>query len=298
MANIKELRGRISSVAGIKKITAAMEMVASMRLRKVQGKALSLRPYTYEIRELIDHLAEFIGGDAEIPLFQQREVKTTGVLVISSDRGLCGAYNSNAMARLHELEDTLEGLGTPAGDRQLKIFCYGKKGYSYLHRRGYQIERLFVDPPLEKADFQGAKMVSTELLRAFEARTVDEVYIIYTGFASVARFVPTALLFLPAGEITLGDAKEPKKLRADYILEPDPEAILNRLIPRYPETVVFDAMLESLASEHASRRIAMKGATDAAGRMGTELKRGYNRVRQESITKELLDIVGGANAVE
>ncbi len=289
MANIKELRIRIKSISGIKKITAAMEMVASMKLRKVQARALSIRPYALELLKMIEHLAGFIGHDAEIPLFTHREIKTTGVFLITSDRGFCGAYNSNVMARFHQLEKELLAKDP---ERKLKLYVYGKKGYSYLYRRGYEIERFFVEPPLDKAGFEAAKMVSNALVEAFRDGAIDEVQAIYTHFASVARFETKAGRYLPA------TAKPASTGKPDYILEPDPETILNLVIPRYLDTIVFDSMLESLASEHASRRMAMKGATEAAGRMTKDLKKIYNRVRQETITRELLDIVGGANAVQ
>ncbi len=295
MANIKELRGRIKSVGGIAKITGAMEMVASMKLRKVQANAMALQPYTHELTHLIDHLAANVGGDAQLPLFQKRQVKTTGVLIVSSDRGLCGAYNTNLLAEFHKLE-TQKKKDDP--QRKFKMFCYGRKGYSYLHRRGYDIERFFVDPPLDNADFLAAKMVGKALVEAFEAGTVDEVYVLSTAFKTMVRFVPRATPFLPVGSIATGDEAETgHNQNVDYLLEPDAETLFNRLIPRYLETVIFDAMLESLASEHASRRIAMKGASDSAVRMTKDLKRVYNRARQESITKELLDIIGGASAV-
>jgi F-type H+-transporting ATPase subunit gamma len=294
MANVKELRVRIKSVGGIGKITGAMEMVASMKLRKAQAAALSLRPYTAEIQHLIDHLAEFVGSDASLPLFERRQVKSTGVLVISSDRGLCGAYNANLLAAFHKLEDAKK---TADPNRQFKLFCYGKRGYNYLYKRGYQVEKYFVEPPLDKADFAAAKMISNELVRAFEAREVDEVIVLFTEFRTVVKFVPTPLSFLPVGNIATGDAAGHERHKPDYMLEPDPETIFNRLIPRYLETVIYDAILESQAAEHASRRMAMKGASDAATRMEKDLKKVYNRARQEGITKELLDIIGGASAV-
>ena len=294
MANVKELRQRIKSVGGIAKITSAMEMVASMKLRKAQAAALSLRPYTAEIRQMIDHLAASVGSEANLPLFEQRAVKNIGVLVVTSDRGLCGAYNSNVLARFHALEREKKAQHPGA---QLKLYCYGKKGYAYLYKRGYEIEKFFVEPPIDKADFLAAKSVSKTLVEDFEARKLDEVIVLYTDFASVVRFIPTAASFLPVGGIATGEDAEDSGINQDYILEPDPTTIFNRLIPRYLETVVYDALLGSQASEHASRRMAMKGASDAATRMGKDLKKAYNRARQEGITKELLDIVGGANAV-
>jgi F-type H+-transporting ATPase subunit gamma len=297
MANVKELRGRIRSVGSISKITKAMEMVASMKLRKVQARALALRPYTDEIRKLIAHLAEYVGEEASRPLFRRRKVQTVGVLLITSDRGLCGAYNSNLFLRALDLIEELQqrhGSGI-----EVKFFCYGRKGYSYLNRRSYEIERFFVEPPLDKADFAAARMVSGTLVDAFLSGRVDEVHLLYSRFASMIRFVPTADPFLPVTSVKIGgeDERVSSRFDSEYLLEPDPDVIFAHLVPRYLETVVFDAMLQSLTSEQASRRMAMKGATDAATRMRRNLTKVYNRARQEKITKELMDIVGGTAAV-
>lgn len=295
MGSIRELRGRIRSVGNIAKITKAMEMVASMKLRRVQARAQALRPYTGEVRKLVEHLSEHVGPDANRPLFEQREVKAVGVFLVTSDRGLCGAYNSNMMLKLLGLIDRLKQRYPGA---KLKFFCYGRKGYSYLNRRSYDIERFFVDPPLDKLNFDSARMASQALVESFEKGVVDEVVLAYTRFASASRFEPTFEQFLPVSNVKLwGDDNIPSTKPSDYLLEPDADAIFDRLIPKYLETVVFDAMMQSLTSEHASRRMAMKGATDAAGRMGKTLRKVYNRARQEKITKELMDIVGGTAAV-
>ncbi len=297
MANLRELRGRIKSISNIAQITRAMEMVASMKLRRVQARALTFRPYTEEIRGLVDNVSGHVAADAELPLFRQREVATTGVLLITSDRGLCGSYNANVLGQLRETEKRLRSRDPEA---VVKFFCYGRKGYSFLNRRGRDIERFFVEPPLDKADFSAARMVSDALVSAFESQTVDRVVLCYTKFVSSARFEPICEDFLPMG-IALGDSQVPEQKTAatglSYLLEPDPTTILNHLVPRYLDTVIFDAMAQSLASEYASRRMAMKAATDAASRMSRDLKRIYNRARQESITKELLDIIGGTAAV-
>ena len=303
MANIKELRGRIKSVANIAKITKAMEMVASMKLRKVQQRALAARPYAEEIRNLMGNLAEFVGEDAELPLFRRRPVETIGVLLITSDRGLCGAYNANVAAELHRFERAVRE-STPGA--ALKFYVYGRKGYTYLGRRGYHVERFYADPPLDALDFRAARIVGKDLVDAFLAGVIDDVKVVFTQFVTAARFRPETAELLPVtsmvGEPVVGfgaarPATAPTLARCDYLLEPDPESIFNRIIPRYLEVSIFFAMLSSFAAEQASRRMAMKGATDAATRMGKELRRVYNRARQESITRELLDIVGGAEAV-
>ena len=292
MANLKELRGRIKSVASIAQITGAMEMVASMKLRKVQTKAQGFAPYTAEIRDMIFRIAAKVAGEEDVPLFQVRDVKTVGVFVISSDRGLCGSYNSNLLGALRKKIDALKAEG-----KQVKFWVYGRKGYAWLQRRGFDVERFFVEPPLDKADFTSAKLVAQELVDAFSSGQVDEMCMFTTRFQSMVKFVPTDATFLPIKTIAVGDDAEQQKLELDFLIEPDATTVFNSLMPRYLETVVFDAMLQALTSEHASRRMAMKGATDAAGRMQKDLKKIYNRARQESITKELLDIVGGASAV-
>ena len=144
MANVKELRGRIKSVSNIAQITKAMEMVASMKLRKVQARALSSRPYTEEIVALGRHLSDCVSGDAELPLFKAREVKTVGVFLVSSDRGLCGAYNANVTSRLHRFIDEQKS----EHGRDVKLYIYGRKGYGYFYRRGFDVEKFFVEARL------------------------------------------------------------------------------------------------------------------------------------------------------
>ena len=291
MANLKELRGRIKSVASIAQITRAMEMVASMKLRKVQAKAQAFHPYTEEIRHMIERLSGKVSKEGDLPLFQARDVRTVGFFVVSSDRGLCGSYNSNLLFSCKRVADELKAQG-----KQVKFWVYGRKAYAWLQRRGFEVERFFVEPALDKADFTAAKMVAGALVEAFTNGVVDEVRLYYSRFQSMIKFVPTQEQFLPIASIAVGEQQEdPYEL--DFLLEPDANTVFNRLMPRYLETVVFDAMLQALASEHASRRMAMKSATDAAVRMNKGLKKVYNRARQENITKELLDIVGGASAV-
>jgi F-type H+-transporting ATPase subunit gamma len=291
MANIKELRGRIRSVSNIAKITKAMEMVASMKLRKVQGRAASFRPYTEELRTLLDHLAGAVESEAELPLFRRRTVRTVAALVITSDRGLCGAYNANVLAKVTALRSRCR-------EEQKNLVCYviGKKGYTWLSRRGIAVKHFYAEPPLESLDFTTARVASNDMVGAFLGGEIDEVRLIFTAFHSAARFEPRDDAFLPIGADVARKVGE-KRAESVYAMEPDPSTIFERILPKYLQTVVFDAMIESLAAEMASRRMAMKGATDAATRMSKQLKKKYNRARQESITKELLDIVGGASAV-
>jgi F-type H+-transporting ATPase subunit gamma len=290
MANVKELRGRIRSVGNIRQITRAMEMVASMKLRKVQAKALAHRIYTEELVELGRRVAAGQYGELDRPLLTAREIRTVGVFIVTSDRGLCGSYNTNIglFARRFLQQQVAEG-------RRIRFYVYGRKGYTFLQRRGADVARYFSDPPLDQLGFKGAREVADALYADFMSGVVDSVRVFYTAFLSPGRFEPRDLQFLPfaRAEIFAGEKSTP----TDYLIEPSAAALAPILRRKYLETVIYDAMLESLASEHASRRIAMKGATDAASAMQKELKKRYNRARQESITKELLDIVGGANAV-
>ncbi len=291
MVNVKELRGRIKSVKNIAQITKAMEMVASMKLRKVQARALAIRPYMEELAYMGRRLSKALGNDAEMPLFRRHEVKTTGVFVVTSDRGLCGAYNANILARLHRRLDECK-----ANNQPVRLYVYGRKGYSYLTRRRFKVEKYFVEPPLDKMDFDAARLVVAKLVEDFHAHVVDDVHVFYTQFLSPSKFEPTDIRFLAVPKHELVEAA-PSGFERDYLIEPDPQALLDLLVPKYLETVIYTAMLQSLAAEHASRRMAMKGATDAAKRMTSDLRRVYNRKRQEGITKELLDIVGGTIAV-
>ena len=200
MANLKELRGRIKSVASIAQITGAMEMVASMKLRKVQAKAQGFAPYTAEIRDMIFRIAAKVAGEEDVPLFTSREVKTVGIFLISSDRGLCGSYNSNLLAALRRKIDALQAEG-----KQVKFWVYGRKGYAWLQRRGFEVERFFVDPPLDKADFAAAKHVAEELVEAFTSGSVDELSMFTTRFQSMVKFVPTDAAFLPVKTIAVGE---------------------------------------------------------------------------------------------
>jgi len=287
MASIRELRGRIRSVGSIRQITRAMEMVATTKLRRFQDRATSSRPYSQEIAGLVGRLAAVLGESAlERPLFRNGEGQGTAVLLVTSDRGLCGAYNSNLYRRLEVW--LAERSGAP-----VTWFVVGRKGYQYLTRRGREIERFLVEPPLEKTDYRAAASTAKLLTEAFLSGRFRDVVIVYTAFESVVRYVPTVVQLLPVEKT----AAEGADGAGDVILEPDAETIFDRLVPRYVETRVYNALLESLTSEYASRRVSMKNATDAARDMGKILKGIYNRKRQENITKELLDIVGGVEAL-
>mgnify|MGYP003952926391 CR=1 FL=1 len=287
MASVKELRLRITSVGNIQQITRAMEMVATTKLRRFQDRAIASRPYTEEIAGLVSHLAGVLGEEIQDnPLFKRGAGSKTAVLLVSSDRGLCGAYNSN-------LFSSVEEWMTDREKDEVDFFVYGKKGYSYLTGRGYNVERFLVEPPLESIDFGNAARTAQTLVETFLSGDYADVHVYYTAFQSMVRYDPTTFQLLP---LEAGEGEE-ESAGGDLILEPDAETIFDSLIPRYLEVRVYNALLEALTSEYASRRMSMKNATDAASDMIKMLKGRYNRLRQENITKDLLDIVGGAEAL-
>jgi len=289
MANVRELKGRIKSVQNIRQITRAMEMVATTKLRRFQAKAESIHPYARSIRSLVARLAASPEARKGQELFRGGREGKAGILLVTSDRGLCGAYNTNI---LHLLERHLEEM-----EEEPLFYVFGRKGASWLKKKGYQVKAWFQDPPLEKADFRSARQVASVMVEDFLSGETAHVRLVYTLFLSMVRYQPTveSLLPLDPEDLGAGDGKEIEDV--DYILEPGPREILASLLPRFLEVQVFHAMAESLTSEYASRRVSMKNATDAAGDMRDALVRTYNRARQESITKELLDIVGGAEAL-
>jgi F-type H+-transporting ATPase subunit gamma len=287
VVSIRDLRVRIKSVGNIKQITRAMEMVATTKLRRFQDRAIASRPYANEIAQLLSRIATAMGPDlADHPAFRPGRGSAVAVLLVTSERGLCGAFNSNVF---HALERWLsEHKGVDA-----RFFIYGRKGYQYAQKRGFKVERFFVDPPLEKIDYRLAKFTARTLADAFLSGEYKEVVLLYSAFESMAKYVPTFATLVPVPKLATNE----KERAAEVILEPDVATLLEKLVPRYLETRIYNALLESITSEYASRRMSMKNATDAASTMQSELKAVYNRKRQEGITKDLLDIVGAAEAL-
>ena len=299
MASLRDLRSRIKSVGNIKQITRAMEMVATTKLRRFQDRAVASRPYAQEIAQLLSRLSAAMGDKlAGRPLFNAGSGKAIALLVVGSDRGLCGSYNSQLFAKLERW------LAEHPG-QDVRLFVVGRRAYQYVTKRGLVVERYLAEPPLEKLDYRLAKFTARTLTEAFLSGTYREVAVLYTAFESMAKYVPTVVPLLPVQAAKRDDKAGAKSSAssvtagsgADAILEPDIETLLEKLVPRYLETRVYNALLEALTSEFASRRMAMKNATDAATDMQALLKGVYNRKRQEGITKDLLDIVGGAEAV-
>jgi F-type H+-transporting ATPase subunit gamma len=293
----KELKRRITGVKNIQQITAAMEMVATQKLKRLQQRAEAARPFAEKIQQLVARLAGSVRSDRS-PLLQTRDVVRTANLVVSSDKGLCGGYNTN-LVRL-----VLAEVPRDAGAAQLTRVL-GSKGQALLRAKGVPMGEAYADH-VEKLDFTRVRNIARELVTAFVDGRVDEVRLFYTTFASSVSQRPTTLTLLPirpeslAPEAAGGDAgaRGAGGPEADFIIEPTPDELLRHLLPKYLEVKVYSAVLESLAAEFTARRNAMKQATDAAEDMIDALRRQYNRARQESITKELLEVVSGAEALK
>jgi F-type H+-transporting ATPase subunit gamma len=283
----KELKSRITGVKNIQQITRAMEMVATQKLKRLQMRAESARPFAETIQQMVARLAGSVRSDLS-PLLQEREVKTRGNLVISSDKGLCGGYNTNLVRAV--LETVTKGEDAPERTRVL-----GSKGQISLKHKGVKVDVAYGDH-VEKLDFTRVRNIVREMVREFIDGEVDEVRVVYTGFESASRQRPVTVTLLPIRPETLLSESAPAS-NADFIIEPTADELLRELLPKFLEVKVYSAVLESLASEFTARRNAMKQATDAADDMIGALTRQYNRARQESITKELLEVVSGAEAL-
>ena len=286
MKGVKELKVRIKSVTNIQKITRAMEMVAATKLRKLQDRAMATRPFADRIESMMRRVAEHADPAASPLLEVPDRVETEAVVVVAADKGLCGAYNTNllrsAVAAVTASKE--EGVAT-------RLYLVGRKAQMFFGKVA-DADLAWVYPnSVEKVEYGDIRRVMDLLVGAFTAGEVQRVRVIYSKMASMALFVPTTQDLLPVAPPE--STGEEATAEADYILEPSADTIMKRLLPRYLEMQLYAAVLESLASEFAARRMAMKSATDAADDMLGTLGMEYNKARQEGITGELLDIVGG-----
>jgi F-type H+-transporting ATPase subunit gamma len=287
-AELRALRRRIRTVENTQKITSAMELIAASRIARARQAVEQARPYAEGITQVIRDLAT-VADLGDHPLLKRRDtVETVGVIVITSDRGLAGAYNSNVVRRAERLMRALRSDG-----RQVALYQVGRKGESYFRYR----DESFADSwfgVTDKPSYDDAVGIGERVMADYRDESIDEVHLVYTDFRSSLTQVPTAVRLLPIepGQITGGQAYPPQ-----FMFEPVPEDILERLLPRYIEHRVYAGLLESAASEHASRQRAMKAASDNAEEIVGDLTREANRARQAAITTEISEIVGGAEAL-
>jgi F-type H+-transporting ATPase subunit gamma len=282
------LRRRIASVQSTKKITRAMELIAATRVAKAQQRASEARPYAEQITGVIQDLAEG-GANVDHPLLAQpEEVRKVAFVVMTSDRGLAGAYNSSV---IRAAEREIMALRSEGKDYALIVI--GKKAESYFRFRNDKLDAVFTDMS-DTPRFEDARQVAETVSDMFIDGDVDQVELVYTRFVSMASQQVVVRRFLPLQTRERTDTSE---ALAAFEFEPSPEGVLTSLLPRYVEARLFAAMLDSAASEHASRQRAMKAATDNAEELILTLSRAMNRARQDSITTEIMEIVSGAEAL-
>jgi F-type H+-transporting ATPase subunit gamma len=289
MASGKEIRGKIKSVENKKKITKAMEMVAASKMRKAQDRMRSARPYSEKIRNIAANLALANPEYTHPFLVKQDTAKTVGFIVVTTDKGLCGGMNTNSLRLLTTKVRELEGK-----NNKIEAVAIGNKGLGFLNRIGAKVVSHAVQlgdtPHLEK--LIGPVKV---LLDAYQEGKLDAVYLVYTKFINTMKQEPMLEQLLPlSGERFQGTQGQHSW---DYIYEPDAQSVIDELLLRYVEALVYQAVAENLASEQSARMVAMKSASDNAGNVIDELKLIYNKTRQAAITKELSEIVAGAAAV-
>jgi len=286
LATLREIRKRIRSVQNISKVTRAMQTVSASRMRRAQVMTLATRPYADKSWEVLGHLAARLSPEQRraLPLLAPRPVRAIEVLVIAGSRGLCGGYNHNVVDAALDFADQQT---VP-----VRFVTVGRKAREYLARYGRQIAADFDLPDPPSAD--DARPIAQLLRDDLERGTADQVWLASTQFVSTLTQRPQVQLLLPIRAVA---AAETPASGVPYIFEPDAESILEPMLRRFVDLQVYRALLEALASEHSARMVAMRSATDNALRLIDELTLSYNKARQEAITKELIDIVGGAAAL-
>ena len=300
-AELRDTRRRIRSVQAIQKITRAMELIAASRIPRASSRVLASQPYTAKLIEVIQNLGG-AGSSGSHVLLSQREVSDVGVVVVSSDRGLAGAYASTIIRMAEQRIIDLRREG-----KDVRIFAIGKKAQTYFRYRGYRIERSFLSVT-DTPGYGDARAVANSVMGAYASGEVDAVEAFFSRFQSAMTQVPTRYDLLPiqaaerdpapaAASSATADSSAGTPLPVVYTYEPSPAEILDRLLPRYVEATVFNMLLEASASEHSARRRAMKAATDNADDLIRALTMSANRARQADITTEISEIVGGAEAL-
>jgi F-type H+-transporting ATPase subunit gamma len=289
MPSLKAIRKRITSVKNTRKITRAMKLVSTAKLRRAQEALIAARPYTAAISQVVSELSGVAGASAH-PLFEERPLERAALVVITSDRGQAGAFNANVTkATERYIRDELP-------DAQVALRIIGRKGNQYFVRRKVPITS-FDPAPTGPTALASARETANRIIADFQAKKVDRVFVVYNEFRSAISQVVRVKQLLP---VIPEPSKQPVAAEAqlDFLYEPSKETLLARLVPLYVQIQLYRAALESIAAEFAARMTAMENATKNAGEMIAKLTLSYNRARQASITKELLEIIGGAEALK
>jgi F-type H+-transporting ATPase subunit gamma len=265
-----------------------MEMVAASRLKKVELRVLASRAYTERVQQVLSHLTSSVQSEKSHPLFTGKEdsVSVIKVILITADKGLCGAYNNNI------IKTTVKFIKENTG-KTIRLIHIGKKGNLYFSKGGYSIEKYYPEN-VEKFGYNQVKTLASQLIGGYGAGEFGQLYIFFTKFNTTMQYSPMSIRLLPIEKSAI---KTKVITKGEYIFEPSAEQIIEHLFPKYMETQIYQCILESLTSEYAARRVAMIAATENAAEMIDELTRSYNKARQEAITKELLEVVSGAEAL-
>ena len=291
MGNLKEIRTRITSIESTQKITSSMKLVSAAKLRRAQTAIQHLRPYSQKLSEILNNLAGSNTGTEQLPLFEQREPEKVVVVAITSNKGLCGAFNSNIIKTVNHLIEEKYAEQHRAGN--LRLICIGKKGNDQLGKL-YPVMQ-YNEKLLDNPDFTELSAISDNLVMQFIHHEVDKVDIVYNQFLNAATQRVTVEEYLPVAPI---ESDGEQKVTNDYIIEPSADQLLQELIPRILRTQMYKTLSDSIASEHGARMTSMTKATDNATEILRELRLKYNNARQSSITNELIEIVSGANALK
>jgi F-type H+-transporting ATPase subunit gamma len=287
---LKEVRNRIQSVQSTQQITKAMKMVSAAKLRRAQEAILQMRPYTHKLQEMLSNIVSNAEGGAGLKLAEERTVEKVLLIVITSDRGLSGAYNSN-IAKLAK-QTIAEKYNTQFQKGNVTIWNIGKKGWENLTRSGYKTSDTYKDIFLN-LKFENVQKASQAAVKAFENREFDAVEIVYSEFKNAATQLFTVEQFLPIPKVQ----KKAGAKKADFIFEPDEEELIAELMPKILNTQLYKAVLDANASEHGARMTAMDKASENANELLKALRIAYNRARQAAITTELTEIISGAAAL-
>lgn len=283
MASAKDIKKRIKGVKNIQQITRAMEMVAGAKLRRAQSLAERAKSYAEKIQALMQNLGSSITG-FEHPLLIKRNEKNIALVLMTSDRGLCGAFNSNLFKKV-------QAYYSENSNKNISLYCIGKKGHAFFSHRNYNVQYYSPSDSKTMTPDKVNELVS-KLIEGYTNASLDLILIVFSKFISVMQQDPTERSLVPLKEVegSWGQA-------VDYIFEPTPEVLLEKLLPKYLENQLYNSLVESYASELAARLVSMKNATKSAGEMIDSLTLTYNKARQSGITKEILEIISGAEAL-
>lgn len=292
MATLKEVKLKIIGVKKTKQITSAMKMVATSRLRGAQNAMEAFRPYAAKYAEVLGSLAEKAGEEASPLLVPREEVKKVHIVLCTSDRGLCGGFNYNLIDEAEKLMKEKQD-----GDIEVTFTNFGKRGRDWAKKENTEIIDQYLGIVGSKFAFGVASVSGQKMINGFLKGDYDEVYIVYSKFVSMGKQVPTVQQILPIPPIDVEDLLTDKNFIAEHICEPSPEELLGEMLPKNVFIQIFSGLLETSTSEHAARMSAMDNATKACNDMVTDLQKLFNKTRQAGITADLMDIVGGAEAL-